>query len=261
MAQTFKPTAEQIQAAQTLYFAKAFLGIVRPVFHNLETAILANGTYHYNDDYFTEKWKGRDLGLPADRIIRDRNHLHMIAGLNEACEDANHPGDAARYYRELRARALMLGFVHGENADCRADNEVHDAERALINACTSFTGITADQVSGSLENWATIVELTMKLFASFVKGGITPELAAYQDARMITSRYYYEGDDGKRVDLLTLPPNTYALAGVHSSTMKGKLCVRVQSGLTPLFDGITNRQAERPDNAGMTYNGNEWYAQ
>jgi hypothetical protein len=265
MSKQFKPTPEQIQAAQTLFFAKAFHGTVKPIYEHLETMILATGMYHYHDRYFTEEYlskRGECDQFPADRMMHNRKHIHMMAGLDEACQNPETDmGDAARFYRELDAQAKLVGFIHGQNAECKADNEVLNAERAFMDLCKSFTGVSADDVSGSLENWAKLVELLMGLFSPYIKKGITPELMAYQDARMITSRYYYEGPNRQRVNCDQIPANTYVLAGMQDEGDTGKLTVRTQEGLVPLIDGVNHKQPVWPDLAGQTFDGSRWYKQ
>jgi hypothetical protein len=265
MANKFNPTKEQINAAQTLAFAKAFYSLIQPIYENLETSILASGNYHYHERYFTPEYlerRGECERFPSDRMLHNRKHLHMIAGLDEACKDLeNDNGDAARFYRELRVQTKLAGLIHGESAECKASNEVHEAERNLINITHPIHNITADQVSGSLDNWKKLVDLTMGLLSHWVKGGITPELVAYQDARMITSLYYYEAPDRTRVSCDKLPANTYALAGIQDDSDTGKLTVRTQAGLTPLLDGITHRQVSMPQYAGKTFDGIQWYVQ
>lgn len=68
--------------------------------------------------------------------------------------------------------------------------------------------------------------------------------------------YIYE-TGGKKIESKDMPANTYALIGSQYPDDKGLLTVRVPEGLTPLVNKA-GKQYRFPENAGKTYNGQNW---
>ena len=165
MTTQFKPTGAQLEAAENLFIARAFYETVKPAFENIQRQVLAEGSYR--NSYFNH---------PSERMrternyefIKDPKHDYMIEGIRE-----NSPpdSDAGRYFSELDRRAKNAGFIYGMNADCRAENSLHDAQNALITAFVPITNLNVEDVSGNLDNRRQLIELTSQLMAKFVDTG------------------------------------------------------------------------------------------
>lgn len=187
MTQTkFNPTFVQIQAAHKVFVAMAFLDTIKPNFENIEQQILEDGEYRYHERYFTEKYKR--LEITEDKpFIKTHKDTHMMAGLNEYCENQNATNDTARYYSELNRRTRSAGMLNGENSLAIAQNDLIDAQTDLINATTSIHKMNSEDVSYSLDKRKQLIELILKLFANLMN---SPNLKGlekkYFDERIIT---------------------------------------------------------------------------
>lgn len=187
MTQTkFNPTFVQIQAAHKVFVAMAFLDTLKPMFENIEQQILEDGEYRYHERYFEGKYKRLEI-TPDKPFIRTHKDTHMMAGLNEYCENQNATNDTARYYSELNRRTRSAGMLNGENSLAIAQNELHTAQTDLINATTSIHKMNSEDVSYSLDARKKIIELILKLFGSLMNSpNLKGQEKKYFDERIVS---------------------------------------------------------------------------
>lgn len=163
---TFEPTPQQIALAQDLYIAEAFRALTKDTFDQWEKIMLQEGTFHFHEKHYDEHSE-RKRNLPEYRKIRDPKDIFLMQGIEEYGTPAYEGSDAQLYYQILRNIALEHGFIHGENALCRADNDVADAERALLEGTQNIHGVPMEKFA-ILKNWKEMIGILSKMFASVV---------------------------------------------------------------------------------------------
>ncbi len=72
------------------------------------------------------------------------------------------------------------------------------------------------------------------------------------------AKYYYELDNGQKVESETIPDNAYALAGYNRASDRGKVTVFTAHMLRPLIITETGEQECFPNKAGKTMVDGKW---
>lgn len=158
LAKKFSPTNEQIEAAQAVFLGMAWLGTVKPIVEDYEHAILAENKWP-----IAQKWVERaGRGFEAKTITQERDSYLM--------EDAAF----AEYVRLCKDAQEKSGLKtrHPENCPkLEAENDLIQAENAFIRiTAMSVARIDPDKIfSASLENRKKYIDLTLSLFAPFIK--------------------------------------------------------------------------------------------
>jgi hypothetical protein len=153
---TFKPTAEMITAAETVFVAMAAVHVIEPIVTKYQTEILVAGQWKPDP-----KWTDRPRGLKSE-VILDPNRAYLLA------EPA---------FKEFLAKCKQgreAAGLHVDNDDfCPllvAQHDVVKAKRALIESMQSVTGIGADVICRAHDqDYKKYVELSLKLMAPYVR--------------------------------------------------------------------------------------------
>jgi len=166
MKPSFNPTKQQIEAAENLFIAMALYRTIKPLFEKIETELLATGQYHYCEEYYSDKWKKRGFNYPEDRIIRDINHTHQMEGLQVLNTPEYEGTDCDRFYKDLHF-ITKDKFVHAENTECMAENNVIKLENEFIEATENIHKLKLDNIT-MLDHRKSLIDLLLKLFAGIV---------------------------------------------------------------------------------------------
>ena len=160
---TFTPTDTMINAAKAVFVSMATIETVKPIVMDIQRRLLDEGKYQYD-----QKWSERARG-EGDYIIDPRQSYLMG------------DEDARRYFDLLNKEIKKSGF-DVEDDYCpllMAESALVDAKRNLIISMepviTPLTGLTYEKILGSkdcMKNINDFVELTLKMLAPYVKGGI-----------------------------------------------------------------------------------------
>ncbi len=154
----FKPTEEQIRAAENVLVAMAHEQTIRPIVEQYEQEILAKHQFP-----MASEWVEKGIG---PRVILDRKMAYL---LSEA--------DSAIYHRECneaRVAAKLTVTREGNCPLCEAEYVRIQAENALIQAMSTLPGL--DGLSKgvmTLELRARAIDLMLKLMAPFVDRAAT----------------------------------------------------------------------------------------
>lgn len=183
-ATKFNPTKEQISAAEDVFIALALSRVIKPIFENLETELLATGNYHYSEECYTAEWAKR-CNYPADRIILDRKDICQMAGLKELNTPEYMGTDCERFYNDLNFLTKDK-FVYAENTDCMADNRLRELQRDLIIVTRPIHGLNIDDIT-MLEDYKKLIELTLNLFSRLVKPTEEKKMK-YHDSFIISTK-------------------------------------------------------------------------
>lgn len=152
MKKPFKPSQEQIKAAQNLMLAMAHLQLVEPIVRGYQREILERHQWHICPTM-------ADVGREQE-VITDPKRAYMLA-------DA----DAAVYYAlcDEAKQASGLKLTKPENCPLlEAEGFVLDARRALVAALEPITGVTWDKLMRNFSELPRYIELSLKLMAPFV---------------------------------------------------------------------------------------------
>lgn len=159
LAKAFCPTAEQIEAAQAVFLGMAWLGTVKPVVDAYQRAILAEHQWPMARRWI-ERENGRGL---APKVITEPRDSYLIE--DEAFLDYE------RLCKEARENA-KLTVRNPENCPkLEAESDLIKAENAFIKlTAMPVARIDPDMIfSASLENRKKYIDLTLSLFAPFIK--------------------------------------------------------------------------------------------
>jgi hypothetical protein len=162
----FEPTYEQIGLAQDLYIAMAFRDLSKESFDKWESVILQEGTFRVHEKYIREPSLPKRV-LPENGIIKNPRDICLMAGLDAYQTPGYEGSDAQLYHNILRSVAIEAGFIHGENALCRAENDVSEAERALIEGTQNIHHIKVENLT-MLKHWKELIEILLNMFCQVV---------------------------------------------------------------------------------------------
>ena len=121
------PTTEQIDAAEIVFAAMAYVETIKPVVEGYQKDILAKHQWH-----ISKKWTERERFKEKDRIILDPKHSYLLDDV-----------DFQVYLKELEVEHLAHGFIV-EKEYCPllvAESILMDAERHLIEVYSTVTGL------------------------------------------------------------------------------------------------------------------------
>ena len=154
----FKPTEEQIRAAENVLVAMTHEQTVRPVVEQYEQAILEKHQFPA-----ASKWV--DMGIEP-RVILDRKMTYL---LSEA--------DSAIFFRECdeaRSTAKLTITREGNCPLCEAEHLRIQAENAFIQVMSTLPGLGAfSKGVMTLEQRARAIDLMLRLLAAFVNRAAT----------------------------------------------------------------------------------------
>ncbi len=162
----FEPTNEQISIAQDLLIAMAMNLLMKQEFLKIETQILAEGEYHYSDEWI-KICERREI--PFDKLIKEPSRTCHMEGLDLLNTPEYEGTDCDRYYKEINRVTTSKGFLKAENSECIAENNVLKLERNFIESTKNIHGLNPEDVSWSLENWRKLVDLLLGLFTNLAK--------------------------------------------------------------------------------------------
>jgi hypothetical protein len=164
----FSPTKQQIFTAQQLFIAMAYRDMVVQEFERMNNELLESGTYHYDDEYYSNEWKKKGLFCPPDRIIRSALDINMISGLLMTQAPGYEKTDSYRFYNELAKKASDAGFKHGRNALDIAVNEVAGYEDKLIESTYDIHKLELNQLLNPKDRH-NLLNLLIGLFSHVVE--------------------------------------------------------------------------------------------
>ena len=152
MNKNFKPNQAQIQAARNLMVAMAHVQLVEPIVTGYQRAILERHQWGVSPE-MAELSCGKD-------VITDPKHAYLLS-------DAN----AAIYYAACDEAKKASGLKVARPDNCpwlEAQNQVLDAQRALVAALEPATRVTWDMLMRKFSDMPRYIELSLKLMAPFV---------------------------------------------------------------------------------------------
>lgn len=156
--QNFKPTADQVHAAENLFIAMAYTETIRPIVTGYQKAILARHNFQ-----LAERWtKGQSKEQP--RRILDPDHTYLMS-------DA----DFAVYMAEVRQEQEKAGLKTDNPEHCPllvAEGLERAARRAFVDSLEPVFKVNTDKLlcsPGWLKTYKRFSELALKLFAPFVR--------------------------------------------------------------------------------------------
>lgn len=149
---TFKPTDEQILAAETLFASMAAVQTIRPIVQKIQQEALSNGSYRH-------KAENSDLG----EFVTNISHTYLMSD-----------EDFDKYLTVINAEYLKEGFTV-EPGYCPlliAEDNERKAKRLLIDVMEPITKIKSDDLYCSKnwkENVQSFIDLTLRLLSPFVR--------------------------------------------------------------------------------------------
>lgn len=162
----FKPNAAQIDAAEAVLLAMAFLETVRPVVLGYQRRILEAHQFHLDpmwvDEYQME-----------DEVILEPDHAYLLS-----------KEDSAVYYSEQKQARDAAGLKVERDDFCPllvAENMLLSSQHALIVAMEPVTGITLDKIFCAphcLDRLREYNDLLVRLMSNFVDKNLAKRLAA-----------------------------------------------------------------------------------
>jgi hypothetical protein len=157
LATAFKPTPNQIRAAENLLVAMSHEQVVRPIVEGYETEILVKHQFK-----IAERWIC--LGVSAG-VVLDRKRSHLLSKV-----------DADVFYRECQEAREAVGLTVNDPEACPllvAENLRLQAENALLITWAETPGMESFAATHtlSLAQREKSVGLVLKLLAPFVANG------------------------------------------------------------------------------------------
>lgn len=164
MKKTFRPSAGQIKAAQTLMLAMAHQQLVEPIVTAYQREIMVANQWRIKPEFV-------ELGC-EDEVITNPKRAYLLAD-----------EDAAKFFALVEEAKKASGLKVSKPENCpllEAESFVIDARRAMVVAMEPVTGITWDQLMNNFHLMPEYVDLNLKLLAPFVgkADDILQELAA-----------------------------------------------------------------------------------
>lgn len=162
MKQQFKPTQEQISAANAVFVAMAYADTLRPIIDKIHK----NAIDLIMPKVDTEKWPKDDRNhLPNDEqeFITKWDHLYLATG-----------EDARKCFKFAHKEVIKSGF-DVKNDYCPlliAEDLLSQAQRLLVDSMEPITKLKTDNIicsTGGMKNYKKMIDLALGLLAPFVK--------------------------------------------------------------------------------------------
>lgn len=168
MKMNIQPTKEQLTAVVNLLTLRAMNDVIKEDFDKIEREILKAGAYHYSEHCYQGQFKERGFVFPEDRIIRSPKDIHHMRGISAYGTPAYEGSDCERFYTVLRNKSLERGYIHGENALVRVENDLFQSEENLLKETISIHHVT-DLDKFVFPFRSQMLDLLLKLLVPFVK--------------------------------------------------------------------------------------------
>lgn len=153
----FNPTAEMISAAETVFLAKAYVELVKPIVIGYRTKILAE-----NDFFTDQRWVKGSRRLGPNGPIRDQKDAYLMSQSDFAIFDG--------MCHEARRKAKLYVSNEDHCPLCVAETDLMKAKKLFCDAIAPVTGMTYEVICvQKMEVFEQYFELGLKLFAPFVR--------------------------------------------------------------------------------------------
>ena len=149
----FKPTQDQIDAAQLVFLAMTLVAKIKPIVEKYRKEILEKHQFRIAKKYVA-------LGLEDQTILDPKDAFQLedpdFLTYHVECKQAR---DAAKLHVDDEEFCPLLV----------AEHDVTKAEHVLIEAMTPATNVKLDQLfNHGIDDYKKYIELTLKLLAPFV---------------------------------------------------------------------------------------------
>lgn len=148
----FCPSKEIVDAALRVFQGMAAVDVIRPVVHQYESMILAEGQWHVRPEFCV---RGR-----KDEVILDPKHSYLMSEADFAEFEAQ---------RRIAMRNSRLYYEHEEQCPLLvAEHELIKAKHHLVDVMEGVTGISKDMLLSDMDKYQQYIELTLQLLGPYV---------------------------------------------------------------------------------------------
>lgn len=154
----FKPSPEMVQAAKNVFIAMAYTETIRPIVEGYQKKVLNffqfknNGELKRLSKRFPEIKERVILNPKESYLLDDEDFKIYLAECNIEREKAGLKVDNPDFCPLLVAESLE-----------------RDAKRCLVETMETITGIETSILTGHLEEYKKVVDLTLRLLAPYCK--------------------------------------------------------------------------------------------